>query len=131
MRTKDRRRTTIQTFGWARLWSIARAPLLRTGVWYRVVGNGASNKVVLDVPGGQIAVPRHLVEVRDERPPHFTVVYRSTAARNPVQGTERDLGRTYAVCPNSGARIRLEGHPDSVQCPQCGHAGLVAWWETG
>ncbi len=131
MLRKGRSRSATQTLGWARLWSIARAPLLRTGVWYRVVGNGASNKLVLDVPGGQVAVPRHLVELRAERPPHFTVVYRPTTGRNPVHGTKRDLGRTYAVCPNSGVRIRLEGHPESVQCPDCGHTGLVAWWETG
>jgi hypothetical protein len=119
------------TLGWARLWTIARAPLLRDGAWYQVVGDGASSKVVLDVPGGQIGVPRHLVEVRTERPPYFTVVYRSIDARNPAKGRNCDLGRTYAVCPNSASRIRLVGHPDAVQCPDCGHVGLVAWWESG
>ncbi len=117
--------------GWARLWPIAKAPLLRHGVWYSVVGNGASKKIVLDVPSGPVAVPRHLVEVRESRPSHFTVVYRPTKSRNPARGTSDDLGPTYAVCPHSGSRFRLHGHPETVTCPECGHVGPVAWWESG
>jgi hypothetical protein len=120
-----------RTLGWARLWSIAHVPLLRDGAWYPVVGDGASKKVVLEVPGGQIGVPRHLVEIRTERPPYFTVVYRSMDARNPTRGTQLDLGRTYAVCPHSASRIRLWGRPEKVRCPDCGHTGVVAWWESG
>lgn len=120
-----------QSIGWARLWSIAHVPLLRNGAWYPVAGDGASRKVVLRVPGGEIGVPRHLVEIRGQRPPHFTVVYRPLTARNPAKGTRSDLGRTYAVCPKSGSRIRLMGHPDTIECPECGHIGEVAWWETG
>lgn len=120
-----------QTLGWARLWSIAHAPLLRNGAWYAVVGDGASQKIILDVPGGQVGVQRHLVEIRGQKPPHFTVVYRSMGAPNPARGTGRDLGRTYAVCPHSASRIRLVGHPEQVECPECGFRGPVAWWETG
>ena len=119
------------TLGWARLWTIAHAPLMREGAWYQVVGDGASTKVVLEVPGGQIGVPRNLVEIRTERPPYFTVVYRPTDGRNPARGHNCDVGRIYAVCPNSASRVRLVGRPDAVQCPDCGHVGLVAWWESG
>jgi len=117
--------------GWARLWPVAKAPLLRHGVWYSVVGDGASKKIVLGVPSGPVAVPRHLVEVREHRPSYFTVVYRTAHSRNPAQGTTDDLGRRYVVCPHSGSRFRLLGHPGSVTCPDCGHVGEVAWWESG
>jgi hypothetical protein len=127
----EQRQSATQPLSWARLWSVAHVPLLRNGAWYPVVGDGASLKVVLDVPGGQIAVSRRLVELRDQRPSNFTVVHQPTGARNPARGTTCDLGRTYAVCPNSGSRVRLAGRPDSVRCPECGHVGLVAWWETG
>lgn len=116
---------------WARLWAIAGAPRLRSGAWYQVIKNDEPETVDLEVAGQTITVPRELVEIRTDRPHRFTVVYRAIDGANPVEGTSEDLGTRYAVCPYSGSRIRLFGHPESVECRECGYRGLVAWWETG
>ncbi|UCG86098.1 MAG: hypothetical protein JSW71_19675 [Gemmatimonadota bacterium] len=120
-----------RTDAWARLWAIAGASRLRSGAWYPVTKDDESGTVHLDVPGGTVAVPRDLVEIRTARPHRFTVVYRAVDGLNPVQGTTADLGNRYAVCPYSGSRIRLFGHPEHVECRECGYRGVVAWWETG
>lgn len=115
---------------WARLWAIANAARLRSGAWYPVTDD-AGSKVKLDVAGGNVSVPRHLLEIRNSRPHRFTVVYRSVDDDNPVEGTTADLGYTYAVCPYCGTRIRLFGRPETAECRDCKYKGLVAWWETG
>jgi hypothetical protein len=120
-----------KSIGWARLWAVANAPLLRSGAWYPVVSTSGSRFVVLQVPGGNLRIPRHLIELRNDRPSRFTVVYRAPEAANPVEGTSADLGRRYAVCPSCGSRAKLVGEPIWVLCPGCETRGLVAWWETG
>ncbi len=122
-----------ETLGWARAWATARPltnPRLRQGAWYPVVG-AETTRVVLEVHGRRVAVPHQFVEIRSHRPERFTVVYRSSAEPNPADGTPADLGRTYVVCPSSGSRLRLIGHPKEIECPTCGHRGEIAWWETG
>jgi hypothetical protein len=104
---------------------------LRSGAWYPIKRDDKSSTVELDVAGGTVAVPRDLVEIRTARPHRFTVVYRAINAQNPAEGTAADLGSIYAVCPYSGSRIRLFGHPAHVECRECGYRGVVAWWETG
>lgn len=119
--------------GWARLYPTAKPftrPMLRHGAWYPVVTN-LEKRVVLEVKGRRVAVARHLLEVRERRPTRFTVVYRPKDWSNPVYGKASNVGRIYAVCPASGCRIPLFGEPDHLICSQCGHAGEVAWWETG
>ncbi len=121
-----------RTRAWARLWAIAGAPRLRSGAWYPVKNSGGeSGRVAVEVAGSTVTVPRDLVEIRTTRPHRFTVVYRAIDAKNPAQGTSDDLGNRYAVCPYSGSRIRLFGHPENVECRACGYRGVVAWWETG
>jgi len=120
--------------GWARLWAIARPdtrPILRQGVWYPIVGEASGGRLVLEVGRRRVAVPRRFIEVREERPDRFTVVYRGRDARNPAAGTRRDLGSTYGVCPACGARVRLSARPERALCSGCGHGGEIAWWETG
>lgn len=119
---------------WARLWAIARPatqPRLRQGVWYPVVGEASGDRVVLEVGHRRVAVARRFMEVREQRPERFTVVYRGREEPNPAQGTRRDLGTTYGVCPSCGARVKLTGRPDNATCTTCGHLGEIAWWETG
>lgn len=120
--------------GWARIFPATRRPPTdpspRLGVWYPIVSRDAS-RVVLEVQGTPVALPDDMVETRSKRPDRFTVVYRTPTDHNPASGTKADLGRVYAVCPSSGTRIRLFGQPQELECPACGHAGEVAWWETG
>lgn len=119
---------------WARVWPVAKLdtrPHLRSGAWYPVVSRGPDRDVVLEVRHHDVPVPQHLVEIRDERPARFTVVYRGRRARNPALGTDKDLGRVYAVCPASGHRLPLRGSPSHMECPRCGYRGPIAWGETG
>lgn len=122
------------TYGWARLYPTARIatnPRLRQGVWYPIVDPDQEERVVVEVLGRRVAVPKRLVEVRPKQPTRFTVVYLARNQPNPAQGTSRYLGRKYAVCPVCGSRVRLGGEPERLLCPKCGHEGEVAWWETG
>ena len=116
--------------GWARLWALASVPRVRRGAWYPIVHDGASENVVIGLPGRNVRVPRHLLEIRDDRPQRFTVVFLARSVSRPAQGTGDDLGRRYAVCP-CGSRLRMAGRPLDMECPTCGHRGEVAWWETG
>jgi hypothetical protein len=122
------------TGAWARLWAIAHPrtrPMLRSGAWYPVVGDGPPSEVLLAVRHRTVRLPAQLVEVRRERPRQFTVVIRSRVEQNPASGTRRDVGIRYAVCPASGHRIRLRGRPARLECPGCGYRGEIAWDETG
>jgi hypothetical protein len=105
--------------------------MLRQGAWYPVVFDGDPEHVVLGVERGQAVVPRRLLEIRTDRPKLFTIVRRGRRQNNPAHGTRADMGRTYAVCPISGHRVRLFGMPTFARCPVCGHTAEVAWWETG
>lgn len=123
-----------QPHSWARIWVAAPPidadPMPRQGAWYPVLTLGAT-RVVLDVNGERVAVPTDLLEIRNQRPERFTVVYRPLNGANPARGTRGDLGRVYGVCPISGTRVRLIGHPRETKCPSCGFRGEIAWWETG
>ena len=117
---------------WARLYPTARPftrPMLRHGAWYPVVGE-VEKRLVVVVKERRVAVPRHLLELRDRRPVRFTVVYRPRGAE-PAYGTPGDLGRVYAVCPACGSRRSITGEPRELACARCRHRGEVAWWETG
>ncbi len=85
------------------------------------------DRVILDVADRNLVVHRDLVELRRDRPGSFSLVTRSASDRNPALGTPADLGRTYAVCPWSRSRVRLTGRPDHLECPDCGHTGVVDW----
>jgi len=120
---------------WARVWVAAKREadwgMVRQGAWYAVLRGGAT-RLVLDVPGGPISLPNDAVELRPDRPRHFTAVYRARDEPNPVRGTPLDLGRVYAVCPMCAARTRLPPVPPlSLVCGKCQHEEAVAWWETG
>ncbi len=105
--------------------------MARHGVWYPIVSDSAENLVILEVHRAHVAIPRKLLEIRRERPERFTVVYRSREDENPARGQANDLGRVYAVCPVEGSRVRLTDGQTMLECPNCGHRGQVAWWETG
>ncbi|OGU13298.1 MAG: hypothetical protein A3K13_08605 [Gemmatimonadetes bacterium RIFCSPLOWO2_12_FULL_68_9] len=120
--------------GWVRLYPTSRIvtnPRLRQGVWYPIVDPDLGERLVIQVLGRSVAVPKRLVEIRPKRPTRFTVVYLARNQPNPAEGTARFLGRKYAVCPVCGARVRVAGEPERLQCTACGHQGEVAWWETG
>ncbi len=117
-----------QPLGWARVKPNG-AHLMRRGAWYPVVNDNAATLVVLDVARQNIAVPRDLLDLRRHRPERFSVVVKEISDPNPVRGTVSDLGLTYAVCPLSRSRIRLNGHPDELECPDCGYRHQVAWEE--
>lgn len=125
---------TENELGWARPWAIARPfsrPAPRAGAWYPIVAHAGEDRVVLEIRGKRVAVMRKLLEIRNDRPARFTVVYRPKHEVNPVAGTPDDLGNRYAVCPSCGNRLPLWGEPFVVTCGTCSHRGEVAYWETG
>ena len=115
-----------EAIGWARV-EPPGAHSLRRGAWYAVVDDTASTEVVLDITQRQVVIPRHHLRIRRHRPQCFSVVVRTVSDPNPVRGKPEDLGTTYAVCPMSSSRLRLPGHPEQLQCPECGHRFKVAW----
>lgn len=120
--------------GWARPWAIARPfskPTPRAGAWYPILGNADDHRVVLEIRGRRVAVLKRLLEIRDDLPKVFTVVYRSRAEPNPAEGSVDDLGQKYAVCPSCSSRLPLFHEPARLMCGTCGHSGEVAYWETG
>ena len=109
--------------GWARVGPQG-AHIMRLGAWYQVVGNSALNLVVLDVARRNVAIPSDLLQISPHRPERFSVVPRSPSK---LSGKSDDSASTYAVCPVSGPRVGLSGHPASLECPSCGHRGAVDW----
>ena len=108
---------------WARARSQG-AHIMRSGAWYQVVGNSDGNLVVLDITRRNVAIPRDLLQISPHRPERFSVVPRSPSKRS---GKPDDSASGYAVCPVSGTRVRLSGHPESIECPSCRHRGVVEW----
>ncbi len=121
------------TLGWARVSSrIQRSERLRRGAWYRVIDDRASTQNVvldLDMDGApsQLKVSRALLRIRQHRPERLSVVELSRDIPNPARGTPSYLGSVYAVCPNTGSRLRLWGQPNRVVCSSCREIHSVAW----
>jgi hypothetical protein len=118
-----------RNLGWARVRPPG-AATLRRGAWYPVVDDHVPNRVVLGVGTRSVAVHREFIQLRQHLPAGFSVVMKTPVDPNPVAGTGEDVGLTYAVCPWSRSRVRLKGHPDHLECPDCGHRGLVDWEES-
>jgi hypothetical protein len=120
---------------WARPWAVT-APLarkaLRLGAWYPVIEDDRqSGHVTLVIRNRNVRVPARLLEVQKLRPHRFTVVRLGPEDPNPLAGSRRDLGRTYAVCPASGHRVRVGPGQANAICAGCGYRGEVGWNETG
>ena len=114
-----------QSRGWARVRAQGEN-IMRLGAWYEVVGSAGRNLVVLDVARRNVAIPRNLLQISTRRPERFSVVSRSPSI---LGGKSRDSASPYAVCPVSSTRVLLSGHPESIECPSCGHRGAVDWEE--
>jgi hypothetical protein len=78
-----------------------------------------------------VEVPRRVLEIRPRRPKRFTVVYRAGYERPRGRPSTYNLGKRYGVCPTCLHRFALFGEPERKECPNCGHEGEIAWWETG
>ena len=101
---------------------------LRHGTWYAVIRNDQPDRLSLRVGPHAVDVPRKVVEVRDRRPVHFSVVSRLDIPAEDHSLTG-ELGRRYAVCPDCSGRTALRGEPPAAVCEHCGHRGEVGWWE--
>jgi hypothetical protein len=124
---------SIDAHAWARLWPSVRPPHsrnLRAGAWYAVLNDEMADRVTILLYGDEVDVPRRVLEVRDRRPTRFSVVHRVGYRRAPGRASMFHLGKRYAVCPACSWRFGLVGEPERRQCPNCGHEGEVAWWET-
>lgn len=125
---------TKKAKAWARLWPTVRPPHsrnLRAGAWYPVMQDDLEDRVSLWLYGQLVDVPRRFLEIRPRRPKRFTVVYRAEDERPAGRASIYNLGKKYGVCPICLHRFALFGQPERKECPNCGHDGEVAWWETG
>ncbi len=119
-----------KNLGWAQA-RLARAHVMRSGAWYQVVNDKDPALVVLDVARRNVAMPRDLLQISQQRPEQFSVVARSPGYHSEERGISDDVGAParYAVCPMSATRVQFSGHPEQLECPRCGHRGRVNWEE--
>ncbi len=125
---------TKKAKAWARLWPTVRPPHsrnLRAGAWYPVMKDDLEDRVSLWLYGQLVDVPRRFLEIRPRRPKRFTVVYRAGYKKPAGRPSVHNLGKSYGVCPICLHRFALFGQPERKECPNCGHEGEIAWWETG
>jgi hypothetical protein len=118
----------LKARAWARVYAAVQPPYsknLRHGTWYPVVRDDIADRVSLRVGTQIVDVPRTLLEIRDQRPPHFTIVDRLGARPDPAD----KLGKRYVVCPACSKRSELMGRPDQTKCKECGYEADIGWWE--
>jgi hypothetical protein len=94
-----------------------------------VLSENESDRIIVATTRCNVTVQRNNLDMRLYRPAGFSVVFRTPSDRNPVAGTDDDMGLMYAVCPWSGSRVRLDGFPDQLECPNCAYVGPVLWDE--
>ncbi len=123
---------TIEIVGWARVYQAVQrmaSKTMRRGAWYPVVRDELSDRVSIKMGPRAVEVPRRILEVRRQRPEHFSVVTRAGYDRDLRRKSEHNLGRHYAVCPACAHRFGLFGDPKTLLCPQCNHKATIGWWE--
>lgn len=127
-------RAKVNPGAWARVWPATKPAVsrnLRKGAWYPVLQGRESMKVVLDIGGRSVAVPRRLLEIREgrQRPDFFVVIYRTRKDFERTRIAKGNLGRVYTVCPRCSSRQRIGSHKAVAECPRCQFLGQVGWWE--
>jgi len=117
----------VEPAGWARVWSTVKpedSKVLRKGAWYPILADTGTERIVLEINGEPVMVPRKILQIqgKDEAsaPANFAVV----RGRRRADGPSR-----YVVCPKCKARAELFAKPTTVTCHKCRHRGDVAWWE--
>src|SRR5262245_41670722 len=121
---------TEDALGWARVYAaVTRSDCrsLRHGTWYPVIANNLADRVSLRVGSEHVDVPRNLLEIRDRRPVHFSVVTRVSAAGR-IEA--HHAGKHYLVCPDCDHRNAFFGQPSEMTCKHCGYRGEIAWWDS-
>ena len=66
---------TIEMVGWARVYPAVQrmvSKTMRRGAWYPVVLDELTDRVTIRMGPQAITVPRRIVEVRRQRPEHFS-----------------------------------------------------------
>jgi hypothetical protein len=123
---------SVDALAWARVYAaVARShsKSLRRGTWYPVVSNDMPDRVSLRVGPEQVDVPRNLLEIRDKRPVHFSVVSR-VSKPGPGGIEAHHPGKHYLVCPDCDHRNAFFGQPAEAICKECGYRGEIAWWDS-
>jgi hypothetical protein len=119
--------TMRATEGPAHAWARLRVDVncaLRRGAWYPVV-RLARDKLILEVTGERVPVPRRLLRTMFQRPNQWTIVQRPGDAAN----VPPDWGTRYAVCPACHARSPISDFPADMRCPHCRGVYGIAWDE--
>lgn len=114
--------------GWARATSAA-ADVLRRGAWYPILEKTPDGRVVvIEVDKRPVRVSRVDVQVRQDPPDHWCVVYR-TGVMRPTFGGASPLP-TYAVCPSCLERQELADRPQVMVCQRCKAESPVDWTDS-
>jgi len=119
---------------WARTWATARPyarPMPRAGAWYPVIGEASNDRMVIEIHGRKVAIQKKFLEIRDKRPATFTAVTRTRTTVSTMAAQGAQIPRVYAVCPRCMNRVTAFPGQAAANCRACGHAGEIAWWETG
>jgi ribosomal protein S27AE len=111
---------------WARVCR-SEAHGLRRGAWYPVVGDADNSLVILDVNKSNRPASRASLEIRDNKPEHWSVVRRDPDQEAAQRASSAKLGPVYAVCPNCRERVVLAGREETYRCPECGAEYPVDW----
>jgi hypothetical protein len=114
--------------GWARATN-ASADTLRRGAWYPILEKTPDGHVVVvEVDKQRVRISRVDVQVRQDPPEHWSVVYRAGVMR-PTFGGATPLP-TYAVCPWCRERQEFVGKPETLQCQRCKKESVVDWTDS-
>ncbi|MEO8295059.1 MAG: hypothetical protein ABI613_06030 [Gemmatimonadota bacterium] len=118
----------MENLGWARATNRT-ADLLRRGAWYPVLEKSPDGEVlVVEVDKRPVRVSRADVQVRQEPPKHWCVVYRAGVMRPTFGGAAPPP--TYAVCPACRERQEFEGRPELMKCQRCGKETEIDWTDS-
>jgi hypothetical protein len=105
------------------------ADVLRRGAWYPILEKTNDGKVVVvEVDKKPVRVSRVEVQVRQDPPNCWGVVYRAGVMRPTFGGVTPPP--TYAVCPSCHERQEFEGKPEEMTCRRCAAVSPVDWTDS-
>ena len=118
----------MSNLGWARATNRT-ADVLRRGAWYPILEKTEDGRVVVvEVDQKPVRVSRVDVQVRQDEPLHWCVVYRAGVMRPTFGGATPPP--TYAVCPQCRERQEFDGKPELMVCKKCSKQAEVDWTDS-
>ena len=111
---------------WARV-TKEEAHGLRRGAWYKVVGDGEADLILLDVNKSNRPVSTSSLDFANEKPSKWSVVRREPEEHAALRASSAKLGPVYGVCPLCRARVAVAPNATEARCPRCKEVSEVDW----